>query len=119
MSREFYQTAPVFPVPEDSTASILRTPITFDGVALDLSSASGDLLFYCRTRSGVAVVDGAAASWYTDGSDGTIEIQMTAAVVSSGPRDLYCEFEIQGYNGGELVSDPFIVRVTKRAKVSP
>lgn len=117
MSREYFQSAPVFEVPEDSTAATLRHTITEDGVGLDLSGATGSLLFHCRTRSGDAVVTGGAAFWQTDGSDGVIQFLLTSAVVGSGPRALFCEYEVQGYNGGDLITKPFILQVTKRAKV--
>lgn len=119
MSQEYFQSMPVFEIPEDSTAAILRHTITSDGVADDLSSASGDKLFYATDEDGVAVVSAIASAFFTDGSDGKVQVQMSAAtaVVTNGPRDLICEFEIQGFNGGNLVTKPFILRVTKRAKV--
>lgn len=119
MSREQYASMPVHEVPEGSTASILRYEFITDGVADDLSAATGDKHFYAKTLGGVQVVDQGIASWATDGSDGLIDFTLGAAMVGFGtaPRDLICDFEIEEFNGGELVSKPFIIRVTKRAKV--
>lgn len=110
---------PVFEIPEDSTSAILRHTITSDGAADDLSAASGDLLFHAKDEDGAAVATDQVAAWFTDGSDGKIQFAMTTlpAIVNGGARDLICEFEVQGFNGGNLITKAFILRVTKRAKV--
>lgn len=122
MSQDYFQAMPVFRIPEDSTAAVIRHTLVSNGAAVTgLDGATGSKLFYARTRAGVAVAAGEAASWYTDGSDGVIQITVPSAVVSNGPRDLVCEWEVQalgGVSGVNLVSDPFILRITPRAKVS-
>ncbi len=107
---------PVVRVPQDSTATVLR--VTFhdeDGAIVDLSSATGAKLFHASTIDGTAVTTDGAAVFTTDGSDGQVQYQLTSAEVGI-VRDLRCEFEIQGYNGGNLISEEIILRVVERAK---
>ena len=118
MSQDYNRSLPVFNVPEDSTGSVLEVTIVSDRSAVDLSVATGDKYFHARTKDGAAVVTDLAATFTGDGTDGKIRAGMTAVIVESGPRDLICEFEIQGYAGGNLVSDSFILRIRPRAKVS-
>ena len=108
---------PVIEIPEGSTAAVLEYIFTTNGAADDLSSASGNLYFHARTVEGVSVVTEQTASWTGGGSDGSIETNMNSAIMSQGPRDLYCEFEVQGFNSGNLISYTFILRILKRAKV--
>jgi len=117
MSRESSRPMPVIELPEDSTAAVLEFIFTTDGAADDLSAASGNLYFHARTVEGVAVVTEQTAGWTAGGTDGSIETNMNSTIVSSGPRDLYCEFEVQGFNAGNLLSYTFILRILKRAKV--
>lgn len=106
---------PQFLVPKDSTASVLRHTVKDHGSVLDLSSATGPLLFNAKDSEGVEVVTGLAAAFATDGSDGVIQVQLTSALVGT-VRDVTCEWEIQGYNGGVLKSFPFTLRVLPSAK---
>ena len=113
----FQRAMQVTEIPQGSTASWLEYTFKTDGVADDLSSASGSLYFSAKTPSGDAVVVDQSASWTTDGSDGKIRTQMNATLVNSA-RDLYYEFEVQGFGGGNLISKIEILRITPRAKVS-
>jgi len=106
---------PTYYVPQGSTATVLRHTLKQDGVALDLSGATGSLYFHASDESGTAVVTDGAASWVTDGSDGVIEFQLTGAVVDT-VGDVICEWEVQGYNGGNLKSYPFKLRILPSAK---
>ena len=117
MSREDSRPMPVIEIPEGSTAAVLEYIFTTDGAADDLSSATGNLYFHASTRDGVSVVTDQTAGWTAGGSDGSIETNMNTTIMDNGPRDLYCEFEVQGYNSGNLISYTFILRITKRAKV--
>lgn len=108
---------PIFEVPKDSTATVLRMTLKKDGSALDLSSATGNKYFHAKTIGGTAVVTDLAATWTTDGSDGQIQITLTSALVGT-VRDVICEWEVQGYNGGNQKSKPFILRVLPGAKGS-
>ena len=107
---------PVVEIPEDSTATTLQFTFITNGSADDLSPASGNKYFHCRTVEGVAVVTEQTANFLDDGTDGVVETTMNSTIVSQGPRDLYCEFEIQGFGGGNLISYTFILRILKRAK---
>ena len=112
-----YANLPVVRVPKDSTSTALVATFKEDGVALDLSSASGSKYFHAKTRDSAEVTSDGAASWVTDGSDGQVTFALTATEVGT-VRDIYCEFEVQGYSGGNLVSYPFILRVSARAKAA-
>ena len=116
MSREASRPMPVIELPEDSTAAVLEFVFTTNGAADDLSSATGNLYFHARTVEGVSVVTEQTAGWTSAGEDGAIETNMNSTIMSQGPRDLYCEFEVQGFNSGNLISYTFILRILKRAK---
>lgn len=118
MSREDSRPMPVVEIPEGSTAAVLEYIFTTNGAADDLSSATGNLYFHASTRDGTAVVTDQTASWTALGADGSVETNMNSTIMDSGPRDLYCEFEVQGFNSGNLISYTFILRITARAKVS-
>ena len=117
MSGEQHRTMPVQEIPEGSTGATLEYTFVTDGAADDLSSAVGDKFFHASTVDGVEVVTEHLADWVTDGSDGKVETTMHVDIVNNGARDLYCEFEVQEFNGGNLISYTFILRVLKRAKV--
>lgn len=108
---------PIYHIMEGSTASKITHTLKEDGVAVDLSAAAGNLYLQVRDSSHTAVETNLAASWVTDGSDGQIEVRATANMVSQ-PRDLKCNWEINGYDGFTLVTFPFILRVVPSAKVS-
>lgn len=116
MSDEFYSSLPVIVVPVGSTSSVIEFHATEDDADLDLSSATGDLLFYAKTFGETQVVDGATATWTTDGSDGKVRITSTSELVGT-IRDMICDFEVQGYGSGNLILGPFILRVAGRGKV--
>lgn len=115
MSRDQYRAMQVITVPVDSTGSVLRLTLKNRGSALDLSSATGDVLYNAKTRSETAVATDATAAFTTDGSDGQIDITLTSALVGT-VRDLIMDVEVQGYSGGNLVAWSFILRVIPRAK---
>lgn len=117
MSREDSRPMPVIEIPEGSTGAVLEYTFVTNGAADDLSSATGSLYFHASDVEGVAVATNKVANWVTDGSDGKISTDMNPAIVDNGPRDLYCEFEVQDYNSGNLISYTFILRILKRAKV--
>ena len=117
MSREDSRPMPVIEIPEGSTAAVLEYIFTTNGSPDDLSSARGNLYFHASTRDGVAVVTEQTAGFTGGGADGAVETNMNSTIMDSGPRDLYCEFEVQGFNSGNLISYTFILRITKRAKV--
>lgn len=106
-------------VVKDSTATILRaTVVGDDGSALGLSSATGSLYFHASTQDRTSVAYQEAATWTTDGSDGKIEFALTSNEVGT-ERTLRCEFEIQGYSGGNLVTEMFLLKIIERAAVAP
>lgn len=105
----------VVEVPQGSTASYLVATLKSNGVAIDLSSASGSKLYCAKTTAGTAVATDVAAAWLTTGADGKVKIQMTAALVTTA-RDLLMDIEIQGFGGGNLVTRTFILRVLPRAR---
>ena len=117
MSREQSRAMTVKEIPEGSTGATLQYTFVTAGVADDLSSATGSLFFHASTVDGVDVVTEHFSEWDTDGSDGVIKTAMHVDIVNNGARDLYCEFEVQGFNGGNLISYTFILRILKRAKV--
>jgi len=116
MARNYGASMVVVEVPQGSTATDLVIEFRSDGVAVDMSAATGSLFFNVRTLENVALVDDGAAAWLTDGSDGKLKVTLTAALVGT-VRDLYVDGEVQGYNGGNLVARQFILRITPRAKV--
>jgi len=106
-------------VPQDATATIIRaTIVDEDGTAIDLSSATGSSYFHASTQDGTNVRYQGAASYTTDGTDGQVEYALTATEVGT-VRKLRCEFEVQGYGGGNLISEMFYIKVIERAAVSP
>lgn len=115
MARESFAAMTVVEVPQGSTSSYLVATIKSDGVALNLSAASGSKLYCAKTIGGAAVATDVAAVWFTNGSDGKVKIQMTAALVTTA-RDLLMDIEIQGFGGGNLVTRTFVLRILPRAK---
>ena len=118
MSRESSSPMAVVEIPEDSTAATIEYTFVTNGVPDDLSSATGPLYFHASDVNGAAVVTNQSANVTGDGSDGQVETAMNSAIMSHGPRDIYCEFEVQGFNQGNLISYTFILRILKRAKVT-
>lgn len=110
---------PVIRVPQGSTATWIRAEIVDStGNAVDVSAGTS-ILFYASTPDGTAVVSGDAAEYVSDGSDGQVQFLSTEALVGT-PRDLYCEFEIQGVNGvvnRNEVTHRFTLQIVPRAKV--
>lgn len=109
MSRESYAAYDIVEVPQGSTATVFERTLVFNGSALDLSSASGDLLYNAKLRDGTAVITDGVATWSDDGSDGKIRFTLTAALVAANAVHIV-SFEVQGYNSGNLVSRPLILR---------
>ena len=116
MSRESSSPMAVVEIPEDSTAATIEYTFVTNGVPDDLSSASGPIYFHASDVNGAAVVTNQSASF--TGGMGEVETAMNSAIMSHGPRDLYCEFEVQGFNQGNLISYTFILRILKRSKVT-
>ncbi len=111
--------AAVVRVPKDSTATIVRaTFVDESGSAIDLSGATGSKYFHASTQVGASVTYQGAASFYTDGTDGKVQFTLTATEVGT-IRTLRCEFEVQGYGGGNLIGEMFLLQVVERAAVSP
>lgn len=106
----------IIEVPKGSTGTIVEVEYREANLAKNYQAASGSLYFHARTQDGTAVTTDGVATWTTNGSDGKIRRALSAAEVSA-IRDLICEFEIQGWNGGNLVQPAMILRVTDRAKV--
>lgn len=117
MSREQSRAMTVVEIPQGSTAAILDYAFVTEGVADDLSSAGGNKYFQASDVNGVAVATDHLADWSTDGTDGRVQTTMNEALVGT-VRDLYCEFEVEDYNGGNLISYTFILRILKRARVA-
>jgi len=104
-------------VPKDSTGTVLVVSLVdLDGVAPDLSAATGPVLYSGKTVDDVAVASDVAAAWFTDGSDGKVSITLTAALVGT-VRDVFLDIDVQGYSGGSLISFTFVLRTLPRAKV--
>ena len=116
MSTEYFRTMPVIEVPKDSTGTILEGTVTQNGVAVDLSGATGAKLFYCKDLNEVQIVDGGTASFTTDGTNGKVEFQLTSVVVGT-IRELIAHFEIRKYNTGNLITYPMILRIIQTGKV--
>lgn len=107
---------PVVEVPQDAVGAILRvTCVTRSGAVQPVDGGS-DVLFHCSTPEGVAVTTDGVGAYATDGSDGDLDFVLTANEVSE-PRDLWCEFEVQGLPTGTRITRVFILRVTRRARV--
>jgi hypothetical protein len=110
--------AAVVRVPQDSTATVLRaTFVDENGDALDLSGATGSKYFHASTQAGVQVTYQGAATFTTDGSDGKVQFALTSTEVGT-IRTLRCEFEVQGYSGGNLVGEMFLLKIINRAAVA-
>jgi hypothetical protein len=113
------QSRPTVRVTKDATATIIRaTIVDEDGDAINLSGASGSKYFHCSTQAGASVTYQGAASFTTDGTDGKVQFQLTSTEVSTEQR-LNCEFEVQGYSGGNLITELFFIVVEGRAAVAP
>lgn len=111
--------AAVVRVPKDSTATVLVcTFVDQSGTALDLSGATGSKYFHASTEDATSVTYQGAAAFTTDGSDGKVQFALTSTEVGT-VRTLRCEFEVQGYNGGNLVGEMILLVVVERAAVSP
>ena len=108
---------PTFIVPKDSTATRLRFTITENGLPLDLSSATGPLHFNAKEIDGTVIASEVVAAWVTDGSDGVIEVQLPSLVVGT-VRDVVASWEVKGFNGGNLPTFPFTLRVVPTGKAS-
>lgn len=99
-----------------STATEIELTVKEDGVPKNLSAATGPLLWHSKRRDGTGVVQSGVAAWRTNGSDGVIYHQVTAAEVAS-VGELLVEFEVQGFNGGNLVLPILLMKIADRAKV--
>ncbi len=117
MSRESYAAYDVVEVPQASTATVLERTLVHNGSAQDLSTATGDLLYNAKLRDGTAVITDGVATWTTDGSDGKIRFTLPASLVAANVTHIV-SFEVQGYNSGNLVSRPFILRSVPTGKGS-
>jgi len=107
-----------YELPVGSTATIVDMVIEDDdGAAIDLSGATGDVLFNAITAppDPTQVTDNAAAGFRNDGSDGLVSFQLTNNEASE-ERELWCDFEVQGINGGNLVSYRFVLDFIGRAR---
>lgn len=110
---------PVARVPVGSTSTVLRgTIVNASGTAIDLSGATGAKYFHSSTQAGGSLTYQGVASFTTDGTDGKVQFQLTAQEVGS-KGSVRAEFEIQGYNGGNLVTEVFLIQATERAAVAP
>jgi len=109
MSGESTRTMPVVEVPIGSTGTILERTLVDDGAAVDLSGATGSITYSAKDIEGTAIVTDAAAAFSTDGSDGKVRFTLTAALVGA-QGDKIITFTVGGYNSGNLVSYPFILR---------
>lgn len=108
----------VVPFPKDSTSTKLQAKVVDKRhQAVDVSGG-GSVLFFAKTLDDVAVVNGEAAAYTTDGTDGLLEFVTTAALVGT-VRQLICEFEVTGLPTGNKVTKRFILDIEDRAKVTP
>ena len=107
----------VVEVPVGSTGTVLERTLVHEGSAIDLSSASGSLFYNGKTKGGTAVVTDGVATFSTDGTDGKVRFTLPASLVGS-VGDHIVSFEQQGYNSGNLVSFPFILRALPTGKGS-
>lgn len=117
MSREHHRAMPVIEIPHNSTASVIHVMVTSNGAAVDLSTASGDLWIFARTKGGEVVAHEYEAEFLTDGSDGIVKFTVSPAMVNT-VRDLIFDFEAQDSNG-HLITYSWIMRILPRAKVNP
>lgn len=105
-------------VPKDSIGVAVVATVRDDaGAVVDLSGATGSLLFHSSTLEGVAVRTDAVATFTTDGTDGKIQFALAALDVAT-VRSLRCEFEVQGLAGVNLITDQFVLKIVARAKVA-
>ena len=111
---ERWRNMDVFELDEGSTATLLKFTLKKKGVALNLSAATGSLYFHCKDDEGVEITTQGTSAWFTDGSDGLITHQMLAIEVDT-LRTYTAQFEVQGYNGGNLKSRPFRLRIVPGA----
>ena len=115
MSRELHRAMDVVEVPVGSTGTVLERTLVHNGTAIDISGATGDLLYNAKTKGGAAVVTSGVATETTDGTDGKVRFTLPASLVGSA-GDHIVSFEQQGYNSGNLVSFPFILRALPTGK---
>lgn len=114
MGREDMAAMMIVEVPQGSTGTVVVLTFKHGGSALNLSTASGRR--YCaKTVGGAAVATDVAAAWTTNGTDGKVSVTMTAALVTI-VRDLLVHCEIVGFNGGNVISRNFILRVVPNAR---
>ena len=107
---------PVLRLPEDCTGSILRVTYKDGSSVIDLSVATGSIYFHAKDENGTAVTTDGTASFFTDGTDGIVQHTLVSGEVGT-VRRIFCEYEVQGYNGGNLISEMFVLDVIDRAKV--
>lgn len=111
MSKELMRAKPVFEIPVGSTGTYVVATLMNNGAAVDISGASGSLLFHSKTIGGTAIVTAGTAELYTDGTDGKVKYLLDATT-SGTVRDVDCSFEVQGFNGGNLQTFLFTLRFT-------
>ena len=117
MATSYSRATQVVRIPKDSENAIVTVRfLKDDGDVRDISGATGALLFHASTESGTAVTTNGAASFTTDGTDGKLSFPLTATEVGT-VRNLRCEFEAQGVDGENVISEMFMVMITERAKV--
>lgn len=115
MSRGSNAAMQVQEIPLGSTASYLEFQFRESGSPVDLSSATGSIYFNAIDVDGNVIASDKSAAFSTDGTDGKVRTQMNSALADTR-RDLYVDFEVQGYGGGNLVGELFILRIMPRAK---
>jgi hypothetical protein len=118
MATTYSKAKQVMRVPQGSTAAVATCRFhKKNGDARNLSTATGSLLFHCSTEDGTAVTTNGAAFFKTDGSDGLVSYSLTATELDT-IRNLRCEFEVQGVDGGveNLIGDMFMLMVLERAR---
>ena len=109
MSGESTRTMPVQEVPIGSTGTVLERTIVDDGSAVDLSGATGSVTYSAKTIGGTAIATDTAAAFTSDGSDGKVRFTLTSALVGA-QGDKIITFKVGGYNSGDLITYPFILR---------
>lgn len=117
MSREHHRAMPVIEIPHQSTTTVIHVMVTSNGSAVDLSTVSGDLFIFARTKGGTAVAHEYVAEFLTDGSDGIVKFTVTGDMVNT-VRDLIFDLEAQD-TSGHLITYSWIMRILPRAKVNP
>lgn len=115
MGREDMAALHVIEVPQGSTGTVLVLTFKSGGSALNLSAATGAKRYCAKTLGNAAVATDVAAAWTTNGTDGKVSVTMTAALVTI-VRDLLVHVEIVGFNGGNVISRCFILRVVANAR---